>query len=139
MDKPETNAPGTSSPAIADMETRGLLARTGPDDIDAFLARPGLCLLFFAGGRSHTRETHDVAVALREKLREYPGQLSAALIEGEEDLKQRFRVLTAPSLVFVVGGQVQEVVPGVRDWGDYSAAFARYLGQPQGRQQEALA
>jgi hypothetical protein len=34
---------------------------------------------------------------------------------------------------------VQEVLPGVRDWSDYSSAFARYLGAPVGRTREAIA
>ena len=122
---------------IADMETRGLLQRVHPDTIDHFVNRPGLGLLFFAGGSTHSRETHDVAVALRELLKDYPGQLRTALVEDEDRLKERFRVLTAPSLVFTVAGQVQEVLPGIRDWGDYSAAFARYLGPPRTPQKEA--
>ena len=133
------NKPEQVSPVIADMEVKGLLARVGDSDIDAFVSQPGLCLLFFAGGVSHTRETHDVAVALREILGEYPGQLHAAVVESGNSLEERFRVLTSPSLVFAVGGKVQEVVPGVRDWSDYSAAFARYLGPPVRRGQEATA
>jgi hypothetical protein len=127
------------SPVIADMTSTGLLQIAGPDGIEDFLARPGLCLLFFAGGRQHSRETHDVAVALREMLKEYPAQLHAALIEHDDQLRERFRVINTPSLVFVVGGKVQEVLPGVRDWSDYSAAFARYLGPHTTNSREARA
>lgn len=127
------------SPAIAEMTSNGLLQIAGPDGIDEFLAMPGLCLLFFAGGRQHSRETHDVAVALREMLKGYPGQLHAALIDGDDQLRERFRVINAPSLVFIVGGKVCEVLPGVRDWNDYSAAFTRYLGPQSANSKEAQA
>jgi hypothetical protein len=41
--------------------------------------------------------------------------------------------------VFTVAGQVQEVLPGIRDWNDYSNAFRRYLGPPPPASQEASA
>ena len=102
------------SPAIADMLATGMLATVDPDSIDGFVSAPGLKLLFFAGGKTHSRETHDVAVALREKLREYPGQLSAALVENGNSLQQRFRVLTAPSLVFMWADRYRRWCPGFR-------------------------
>ena len=120
------------SPAIADMLASGLLQALNEDTLESFLENDGLALLFFTGGPKRRRESHDVAVALREILKEYPGMVQAALLEDdlEKSQQERFRVLTPPSMVFIAGGRTLEVVPGVRDWADYERAFQRYLGAP---------
>ncbi len=128
----------TQSPAITDMLAQGQLSELNAQSLDSFVAAEGLSVLLFSGGARRVREAHDVAVALREVLRSYPGMVQAAVIEPalEADLQERFRVITPPSLVFVAAGKTLEVLPGVRDWIDYERAFGRYLGQPQ---QEATA
>ncbi len=79
-------------------------------------------------------DAHDVAVALREILKDYGGQVAAALVEqsAENALQPRFRVLVSPSLVLAYRGETLEVIPRVRDWSDYARAFQRYLGSPGG-------
>ena len=121
------------SPAIADMLDRGLLLELDENSLEDFLNEEGLAVLFFTGGPRRFREAHDVAVALREIVREYAGKVRAAILDGtlENTQQERFRVITPPSLVFVAGGKTLEVVPGVRDWADYEIAFQRYLGAPQ--------
>ena len=118
--------------AIKDMLDSGMLERLSAQSIDAFLASDRLCVLFFAGGKSQRSDAHDVAVALREVLREYPGSVQAGLVEetDESELQPRFRVLVSPSLALVHGGSTLEVIPRVRDWADYARAFQRYLGSP---------
>ena len=68
--------------------------------------------------------------ARSDLLKEYKNGVSAALVEraDEAPLQPRFRVLKLPSLALCVGGETLEVIPGVRDWGDYIRAFRRYLG-----------
>ncbi|GAB5413623.1 MAG: hypothetical protein Cons2KO_12260 [Congregibacter sp.] len=112
------------------MQVDGLLATLDETNLDAFLQRPGLQLLFFAGPHAVRREAHDVAVALREFLREYAGSLEGACIatEAESALQPRFRVTKTPCLVLVTGGEVLELIPGVRDWAEYAEIFQRYLG-----------
>lgn len=127
------------NPVIAAMESQGMLEQVTSETIDTLLESPGLVVLFFVAAGTHRRETHDVAVALREIIKAYRGRLRAARVDEDAALEERFRVLTAPSLVFCVGRQVQEVLPGVRDWSDYSSAFARYLGPPAPAHQEAIA
>ena len=119
-----------NSIAIADMLERGVLQTVDSTNVDSFLAGPGLRVVFFAGPGNQHGDSHDVAVALREVLKEYKTGLCAALVEAahEAQLQPRFRVLTLPSLALCVGGETLEVIPGVRDWGDYSRAFRRYLG-----------
>ena len=105
----------TVSPAITDMLERGVLSRLNATSLEDFLQTDGLAVLFFTGGPKRFRESHDVAVALREITRDYPGQVRSAVLEDdlEAKLRERFRVITPPSLVFVAGGKPLEVVPGV--------------------------
>ena len=118
--------------AIKDMLESGMLAQVSADFIDDFLASDRLSVLFFAGGKSQRSDAHDVAVALREVLGEYPGVVQAGLIDEaqERELQPRFRVLVSPSLALVYAGATLEVIPRVRDWADYTRAFQRYLGAP---------
>ena len=119
--------------AIDDMLERRMLERLSADALDAFVEGEGLRVLFFSGTKAHRREAHDVAVALREFIKDYGTQFQAAVVATEDEaaLHARFRVQILPSLVFVVGGEALEIVPGVKDWAVYSAAFQRYLGAPQ--------
>ena len=66
-------------------------------------------------------------------LKDYQGMVRAAVLRETDEPQQqeRFRVITPPSLVFIAGGKTLEVMPGVRDWSDYQAAFQRYLGAPR--------
>ena len=118
--------------AINDMLETGLLTSINNANIDDFLSREGLGVLFFAGSNSQRADSHDVAVALREILKDYRGQVHAGLIDQQDsaELQPRFRVIVAPSLILVHGGETLEVIPRVRDWADYARAFQRYLGDP---------
>jgi len=120
------------SEVITDMLGRGLLQQVDSDSLEAFLQGAGLRVLLFAGGKSQRADAHDVAVALREILKEYGDAVRGGLVDpaGEAALQPRFRILVTPSLALVHGGQTLEVIPRVRDWIDYSRAFQRYLGAP---------
>lgn len=124
-----------ASTVIDEMAASGVIEVLDAGDLDAFLAERGLRALLFCGAHTHSRETHDVAVALRELLKDYAGDVQAGVVAAGDDpaLHGRFRVLVTPSLVLVLGGEILEVLPGVRDWADYSATFQRYLGTPRRR------
>ena len=130
MDEPTMDDPTMASIAITDMLERGALQRVDAASVDAFLKCEGLQVLFFAGSKSQRGDAHDVAVALREVLKDYAGQISAALVAApdEAQLQPRFRVLALPSLVLLLEGETLEVIPRVKDWSDYVRAFRRYLG-----------
>ncbi len=121
-----------TSIAINDMLEHGLLQRVDASNLDTFLQEEGLQVLFFAGSKSQRSDAHDVAVALREVLKDYGGAVRAGLVaeEDETDLQPRFRILALPSLALVLDGETLEVIPRVRDWSDYVRAFRRYLGTP---------
>ena len=118
--------------AIEDMLDGGLMQAVSADGLAEFLAGDELCVLFFAGGKSQQSDAHDVAVALREIIKDYPGSIRAGLVAEEDaaQLQPRFRVLVSPSLALVHGGTTLEVIPRVREWSDYARAFQRYLGNP---------
>jgi hydrogenase-1 operon protein HyaE len=127
------SGPAVSDTVLSDMLARGLLRPIDAASVDNFLSGQGLRVLFFPGTSSHRRDAHDVAVALREVLRDYRGGLEAGLVSGDEaELQPRFRILVLPSLVLVLGSEILELVPGVRDWADYVRVFQRYLGSPGG-------
>jgi hypothetical protein len=119
-------------PVSRQLVESGLAGALGDDEAERFIAAAGLSVVFATGGRSVRREAHDVAVALRELLKDYRGQLRAAVIEGEPTAAQRemLRISATPCITLAVGGEVLEALPHVRDWADYHAVFQRYLGTP---------
>ena len=128
----------TDSVAIADMLDSKLLQQAGAGNLDTLCSADGFKVLFFCGGKSRRSDAHDVAVALREILKDYRGRVSAALVTGDDpELAARFRVLATPSLVLLNGDTILEVIPRVRDWADYANAFQRYLGKPGAADKEA--
>ena len=131
--QPATGGAAVASAVLSDMLVEGLLQPVDAASIDGFLAGQGLRVLFFPGTSSHRRDAHDVAVALREILKDYRGEVEAGLVSADEaELQPRFRILVLPSLVLLLGGEILELVPRVRDWADYVQVFQRYLGSPGG-------
>lgn len=120
--------------AINSLLEQGQLQRVDAASLDVFLSGDGLKVLFFAGDQRRRSDAHDVAVALREILKEYGSAVSAALVEEADEaaLQPRFRVLVSPSLALVYRGETLQVIPRVRDWSDYARAFRQYLGSPGG-------
>lgn len=103
------------------------------DNIDAWLdGASGLSVVLFAGVSKGRAEGHDAAVALRECKRTYGDafQLGVATDADEAKLMNRFRAVVLPSVVFIVGGDVAQVMPRLRDWAEYDEAFRSYLGAP---------
>lgn len=103
------------------------------EGLDEWLAaEPGLAVLLFSGVSKGRPEGHDAAVALRECQRLYPGLFRLGVVDDadEDRLKGRFRVIVLPSIVFLSGGEVLQVVPRIRDWAEYAELFRTYLGTP---------
>ncbi|MEM1191401.1 MAG: hypothetical protein AAGI72_22915 [Pseudomonadota bacterium] len=116
--------------AINDMLDTGLLTALDASSVDAFADHERPQVLFFPGPKAVRREAHDVAVALREVLRDYGGGVHGGLLRDEDarSPSERFRVSATPCLVLLYGSDVLEVLPRVRDWAEYAAAFQRYFG-----------
>ncbi len=122
-----------STNGVKDCIESGAFSQLRESQLDAWLAEPGLRVLLFVGPPKRRRDAHDVAIALRELVRTHATSSAAAVLEPEQEdaLLTRFRISATPSLALCVGGEVVEVVPGVRDWAEYAAIFRRYLGDPQ--------
>lgn len=89
-------------------------------------------VLFFTGISKGRKEAHDVAVAVSEMVKAYGGRIALAVVaDGVEDgLRERFGIRVLPALVFIRDGTVMRALFGIRDWVDYTAAFAAYYGAP---------
>jgi hydrogenase-1 operon protein HyaE len=90
-------------------------------DHDAFVADPGVAVLFFAGDPKQYKETNDVAVVLPELVAAFQGQLRPAVVDrsAELELQRRYGFKSWPSLVFVRAGGWLGTISGIQNWGDY--------------------
>ncbi len=108
-------------------------ARVATVDVDAFLAaEPGQVALVFTGEGKKRPEAADVAVVMREMLRDYRGlvRIGVAADKDEDALKQRFGVIVLPTVVLVQNGEVVERIPRMQDWANYAERFAARFGPP---------
>lgn len=98
--------------------------------LDAFLeeAADG-ALLFVRGEALRKPETADVAVVVRELLREFDGRLQVGVVadRDEAEIKRRYGVLAVPSVVYVRGGKAVSTIPRIADWPDYKRAAEQML------------
>ncbi|MCM5556191.1 hydrogenase accessory protein [Pleomorphomonas sp. JP5] len=113
------------SALIAALSSRHGLPTIDADTFDAFLApatgEPEHTLLFFTGDPNQRSDSGDVAVVLPELLSAFQGRFRAGVIasSAEAALKARCRVEVLPSLVVLRGQTVLDVLPRIRDWGEY--------------------
>jgi hydrogenase-1 operon protein HyaE len=95
-------------------------------EVDDFLARNPLALLFFIGDRG---EGLDVAVVVRELASSYAGRLRVGVIDQRDEmaLMTRFGVVVMPAVVYMHDGQPTELVARMRDWQVFAQAADRLL------------
>ena len=98
-------------------------------EVDAFLARNPLAILFFTGDVVRRPEGLDVAVVVREIATSYGDRLRIGLIDGRDEaaLMARYGVVMAPAVAWMRDGQPAEIVARMRDWSVYAAACDRLL------------
>lgn len=110
-----------SSPLIERLFSDYHFPRIGAADHDAFVADPGVSVLFFTGDPKQYKETNDVAVVLPELVKAYAGQLRPGVVErdAEAALQQRYGFKAWPALVFVRAGGWLGTVSGIQNWSDY--------------------
>jgi len=113
------------SALIAALTARHGLPIVDADSVDAFLApaagEPEHALLLFTGDPDQRTDSGDVAVVLPELIAAFPGRFRAGVVArpAEAALKTRCRVEVFPSLVVLRGRIVLDVLPRIRDWGEY--------------------
>ena len=95
-----------------------------------FLARRPHALLFFTGDLSTVPEARDVAIVVRELMRQHAGRLALGLVDRRDEsaVMARTGVVVRPAVAFVAHGQTVEVVARMRDWSAYAQATERLFG-----------
>lgn len=96
-----------------------------------FLARNPRALLFFTGDVTQVPEGLDVAIVVRELLRQYDGRLALGLVDRRDEtaVMARTGVVVLPALAFVADGATVDVVARMRDWGAYAQAAERLFAK----------
>lgn len=93
------------------------------DNHDAFVARPGMNVVFFPGDPTTVRDATDVAVILPELVTAFDGALQPGVVtdtfgDGKQ-LKMQYGFRKYPSLVFVRAGEYVGTISRVQDWSEY--------------------
>lgn len=105
-----------------------LLDATG---VDAFIAEPGVSVLFFTEDPARFAETLDVAVVLPELLSAFPSLRPAVVARSaEKALQKRYGFSRWPALVFLRDGEYLETITGIQDWSEYLQTIAGLLQAP---------
>jgi hypothetical protein len=98
-------------------------------DLEDFIARSPLALLFFTGDAAARPEGRDVAVVVRELASTYGDRLRVGVVDRRDEttLMARFGVVVTPAVVCLRRGEPAEVVARMRDWPVYAQACERLL------------
>lgn len=117
-------------PLIVRLETEMNYPRLhSAHDVAEFLARPGVHCLFIPGDPRRNLETADAAVILPELRLAFQNAFDCAVIDDaiESDLREQYRALKTPGLLFFRGPDFLGAVEKVRDWSDYLARITHFL------------
>lgn len=98
-------------------------------DLGEFLARPGVHCLFIPGDARRNLETADAAVILPELRLAFQNAFDCAVIDDaiEAALREEYRALKTPGLLFFRQTTFLGAVEKVRDWSDYLARITHFL------------
>jgi hydrogenase-1 operon protein HyaE len=99
------------------------------EGFDAFAARSGDTLLFFADDPERIKETLDLAVILPEIANAFPGRFEVGVLlpAVANAVAPRYGVRRWPALVLLRDGQYVGAIEGIRDWDEYRFHVARLL------------
>lgn len=117
-------------PLIARLESAFHYPRLGSaHDVAEFLARPGPHCLFIPGDPRRNLETADAAVILPELRLAFQNAFDCAVIDDaiEAALREEYRALKTPGLLFFRGPAYLGAIEKVRDWTDYLARTGHLL------------
>lgn len=120
----------TIHPAILRLEQAfGYPRLASAHDVAEFLARPGQHCLFIPGDPRRNLETADAAVILPELRMAFQNAFDCAVIDDaiEAGLREQYRALKTPGLLFFRGPDFLGAIEKVRDWSDYLARVTHIL------------
>jgi hydrogenase-1 operon protein HyaE len=122
--------PDPRHPLLARLETDFGWPRLRTEaEVAAFLDRPGRHCLFIPGDPRRNLETADAAVILPELRQSFQNAFDCALVDDaiEAGLRERYRALKTPGLLFFRQAEFLGAIEKVRDWSDYLARVTRIL------------
>jgi hydrogenase-1 operon protein HyaE len=130
MDIPRTPPDALIDQLVAHPATE-IVRRAGLQD---FLGRHARALLFFTGDLAQNPEGRDVAIVVRELLRQYSGRIALGLVDRRDEttVMARTGVVVLPAVAFVADGRTVDVVARMRDWGAYAQAAERLFASADG-------
>lgn len=98
-------------------------------DLAEFLARPGVHCLFIPGDPRRNLETADAAVILPELRQAFQNAFDCAVVDDaiEAGLREQYRTLKTPGLLFFRQTDFLGGIEKVRDWSDYLARITHFL------------
>lgn len=104
---------------------------------DAFVAEPGMNVLFFPGDPATVKDATDVGVVLPELVRAFEGRIRPGVVpdtfgDGKE-LKRHYGFSAYPSLIFVRSGEYVGAITRIQDWSDYIEKISALLVAPSSR------
>ncbi|PTX49032.1 hydrogenase-1 operon protein HyaE [Gemmobacter caeni] len=117
-------------PLIARLETEFLYPRlASAEDVTGFLARPGQHCLFIPGDPRRNLETADAAVILPELRLAFQNAFDCAVVDEaiETALREQYRALKTPGLLFFRESGFLGAIEKVRDWSDYLGRITHIL------------
>lgn len=107
------------------------------DNHDAFVAEPGMNVLFFPGDATTVKDATDVAVVLPELVGAFDGQLRPGVVTDVFGdglvLKRQYGFTEYPSLVFLRSGDYVGTISRIQDWGDYLGRIDQLFVAPPRR------
>lgn len=100
-------------------------------EVAAFLSRPGQHCLFIPGDPRRNLETADAAVILPELRQAFQNVFDCAVIDDaiEAQLRDHYRALKTPGLLFFRGPDFLGSIEKVRDWSDYLGRITHILSR----------
>jgi hydrogenase-1 operon protein HyaE len=115
------------APAVAELLADPRTTTVEINALEAFVDGPGVRLAVLTGTPGRRPASHDLAVVVREFLRDPRRDLRVAVVEGDCNAaaKERWGVRIEPSLLIARDGVVLEVIAGIRDWAVYAERVGR--------------
>jgi hydrogenase-1 operon protein HyaE len=98
-------------------------------EVTEFLNRPGPHCLFIPGDPRRNLESADAAVILPELRLAFQNAFDCAVVDDaiEAQLREHYRALKTPGLLFFRGPAFLGGIEKVRDWSDYLARVTHLL------------
>lgn len=127
VDLPAATGP---HPLIARLESAfGYPRLASTHDVAEYLGRPGQHCLFIPGDARRNLETADAAVILPELRQAFQNAFDCAVVDDviEAALRDHYRALKTPGLLFFRGPDFLGSIEKVRDWSDYLARITHIL------------